>query len=305
MGNGTTGNLNLQSSAVNYCDNLWRHVCIVFDNVMNKYTFYLNGIHRSSSVTGTGLENVQRSYNYLGKSSFSTDSYGTILIDDFRFYASALTQSSICNICGNTYYINNVLLASLFNAYVPFSSVPTPTNYMISQGNLDFRYIYAMYSSGTKFTTNMKCTNSLIDIGTIFNQNTINTINNPITYLNSCTVLGNYGIGPWGWSWGITGTNPFTSSDMWIYTTANDLTNANTTQYSFQQSYIATTTISASLTFMADNNVNAIYINKINVTPAYTINNINITMAITLLPGTNLIDLYCQNSAPGPAGLVF
>ena len=56
---------------------------------------------------------------------------------------------------------------------------------------------------------------------------------------------------------------------------------------------------------MVDNNMNVIYFNKINVTPAYAINSTNITIDITLLPGTNLIDLYCQNATPGTAGLVF
>ena len=83
-----------------------------------------------------------------------------MLIDDFRLYDSALTQSQICcYVCGNTMYYQNTLIASLFNTYVPLSTASSVTNYKIGgKSNISLSNVYAPYSSGTRVYTGY-CTN--------------------------------------------------------------------------------------------------------------------------------------------------
>ena len=49
--NNTNSDVSLGSGS--YCDNLWHHICLVFDSVVNKCTFYLNGVQCLSSVADT------------------------------------------------------------------------------------------------------------------------------------------------------------------------------------------------------------------------------------------------------------
>ena len=116
-------NTALQSTTLSACDNVWRHICIIFDSSTSNYFFYLNGVLSANSTTGTALISVQRTLNYLGKSSYTADSYGTMLIDDFRLYNTALMQNEICAICGNNYYVGMNLMAQLYDAYIPNTSV--------------------------------------------------------------------------------------------------------------------------------------------------------------------------------------
>ena len=56
---------------------------------------------------------------------------------------------------------------------------------------------------------------------------------------------------------------------------------------------------------LGDNFVNYVYINNINILSSQ-INSSQTTLNLTLFPGTNLIDIYCQNHfASNPAGLIF
>jgi len=54
---------------------------------------------------------------------------------------------------------------------------------------------------------------------------------------------------------------------------------------------------------MVDNYLNYLYINKISVTTYRQIGALQ-TISITLLPGINLLDFYCQN-LNSPAGLIY
>ena len=103
--------------------------------------------------------------------------------------------------------------------------------------------------------------------------------------------------------------HPFTAqgwTNYWINYTSNYST-SNNILHSYQQSYICTDTspISATLVFLCDNYTTAIYVNKVNVLPSL-VNSINTSLTITLYPGTNLIDFYCQNQeASGYSGLIY
>ena len=56
-------------------------------------------------------------------------------------------------------YYQNALIAPLFNAYVPFSTATSVTNYKIGgKSNVGFCNVYESYSSGTRVYTGY-CTN--------------------------------------------------------------------------------------------------------------------------------------------------
>ena len=169
---GSENAVNMLPGTPNHCcDGIWRHVAVVFDNSILKYNFYLNGVLCNNSLTGTNMVNTSRPYCYIGRSVFPADSYGTLLIDDFRLYSSALSQSDISAICGNNMYHQNTLLPSLFNAYVPLSNSTVLTHYKIGGGMVDLCNVYAPYSSGTHVNTGF-CLSDSTDIGYIFNANT-------------------------------------------------------------------------------------------------------------------------------------
>ena len=128
----------------------------------------------------------------------------------------------------------------------------------------------------------------------------------------SSAILCNYGTGPWGSAWGISiSPHPFYTNwtNYWIYTKSSDISSADNNQYSFQQSCVSysSTSLSASLTAMCDNYINYVYVNNIQITNYRTFGcNNSQRINITLLPGINLIEFYCQNvDGPGPAGLIF
>ena len=147
--NGNMSNTALQSTTLSACDNVWRHICIIFDSSTSNYFFYMNGVLSANSTTGTALISVQRTLNYLGKSSYTADSYGTMLIDDFRLYNTALMQNEICAICGNNYYVGLNPMAQLYDAYIPNTSVTGVTNMLLGGGGLDLNTVYKTNSTGT------------------------------------------------------------------------------------------------------------------------------------------------------------
>ena len=161
--------------------------------------------------------------------------------------------------------------------------------------------------STTKFITG---TGGQYDISNIFLKY-VSSITNPVTNTLSASSLGAYGIIPWYTSWGITSTNPFTSSNYWIYNSSNSAAWADGLQWSFQQSYVLATATKATIYFLVDNNLNALYVNNINViVPSSTYNNNNSAVTVALYPGTNLIDFYCKNlhtpgASPNPSGIIY
>ena len=128
------------NTSQNMYDGMWHHLTIAYDFSLNYLYLYINGVLWTNHLTtGFNLQTTSRSKNYLGLSNYTGNSYATVLIDDFRLYDSKLSQSDICNVCGSSLYYKNTLIASLFNAYIPFTSAPNATNFMISQRNLDLR----------------------------------------------------------------------------------------------------------------------------------------------------------------------
>ena len=141
-----TGAATLNSTSC--LDGVWRHVAFVFDTSINKYKIYFNGVLFSIFNWPT-IENYTRSYCFIGKSMWGSDSYPTYLLDDFRLYDCTLSQSNISSICGNTFYNNNVLVSSLFNSYVPSGTSASTTGFCMFKSGLDLCKVYAPYSSGS------------------------------------------------------------------------------------------------------------------------------------------------------------
>ena len=322
IGGGTSQTL----CATSCCDGTWRHVAIVYNSSTSKYYFYFNGIMCTNSVAsstiGTIGSNISRSLVYIGKSILTTGNiYATVQIDDFRIYDNVLlTLTNIAQICGNCHLYcyqastsSNVLLNTLLDCYLPSTTQATASNILTKYANtnVDLNSFYAKSSYGTSVIYNYKISTGA-DIGTIFNLCTadVTSVNNPVTNTLSCAKLGSYPFGVWGVSFGITFyPHPFTTqgwTNYWINYTSN-YTTSNNVLHSYQQSYICTDTspISATLVFLCDNYTTAIYVNKVNVLSSL-VNSINTSLTITLYPGTNLIDFYCQNQeASGPSGLIY
>ena len=83
-------------------------------------------------------------------------------------------------------------------------------------------------------------------------------------------------------------------------------TYSTTLPVSCQQFYNnnSTSSLSAILTFFIDDNLNALYINNVNIISynQYTFG--TYSKNITFLPGNNILDFHCQN-AGGTGGLTF
>ena len=198
------------------------------------------------------------------------------------------------------------------DCYLPSTTQATATNILTKYANtnVDLNSFYAKSSYGTSGIYKYKISTGA-DIGTIFNLWTadVTSMNNPITNTLLCAVLRAHGMGLWGTVWGITGTNPFNTTswtNYWIQYTS-DFTHSNNLQYSFQQCYISayTSPISASIIFLCDNYADYLYINYVNILPS-RIDSTATTLNLTLFPGTNLIDFYCQNmEGSAYAGLIF
>ena len=137
----------------------------------------------------------------------------------------------------------------------------------------------------------------------------VNKINFPVTNTIPATVVISYNSYLWNNNWGIPSgvTNPFNSSDTWIYTSSKDYTGTSTdnSQHSFQINYNNTSTsiINATLNAMADSAIISISINNTNI--PFVTNSKLVIVQITLLPGINLIDINAINSDGTFGGLVF
>lgn len=125
-----------------------------------------------------------------------------------------------------------------------------------------------------------------------------------ISYLQSGTAaptLGLFGIGPWG-----SGSGFVDSSAYWIWNISTAASDAPSGIYfHFNRQITVSSSTPAVLHVISDNGGTA-YLNTVSLggiadggwgTTAYP------RFSITLLPGTNLIDLYCSN-AGGPAGVI-
>ena len=81
-----------------YSDNVWRHVGWVLNSYGNgtgTWTIYLNGMMSQQLQSMQYPNAVQRSHNYLGKSSRARDPNFFGAISDFRLYSRVLNVTEI------------------------------------------------------------------------------------------------------------------------------------------------------------------------------------------------------------------
>jgi len=113
---GFIGPLNLEITASSLCLTLnqWQLLTARFDGQL--FSIYING---SLTVSGTQasanysqLPPLNRTQNYVGKSSFNWDGYSHSFIDDLRFYNKSLTQQEIVDLIMMNYDVKNSKTAS-------------------------------------------------------------------------------------------------------------------------------------------------------------------------------------------------
>ena len=102
---GTSGNLflgrydalggaNYTTNTTNYCDNKWHHVVLTYNGTT--YTVYVDNAVIKSQVA-PGVETVNRINNYIARSSWP-DPYGSLSLDDFRIYNTALNSTDLTSL---------------------------------------------------------------------------------------------------------------------------------------------------------------------------------------------------------------
>lgn len=88
------GNNNIFNPNININDNIWRHFAFTC-STSGYYTFYVNNVI-IYQVQGNYTTNRQYNYNFIGKSTVSTDNYAINGgIDEFRLYKRELNVSEI------------------------------------------------------------------------------------------------------------------------------------------------------------------------------------------------------------------
>ena len=107
------------------CDGNWRHiafVCTYGTVTSSKYDYYVNGMY--NTFNGFRVRNISRTSNFIGKSNY-TDGTTTMMLDDFRLYNSALSQSDILSIYRSGFYIPDytLVLWYTFNDWTAGSSI--------------------------------------------------------------------------------------------------------------------------------------------------------------------------------------
>lgn len=89
--NGASGQSVVSSATIPL--NTWTHVAAVLNGTLAK--IYINGVERASGTFATAPANVSRAYCYIGRSGWSADSYANMMMDEFRIWSVARTQSEI------------------------------------------------------------------------------------------------------------------------------------------------------------------------------------------------------------------
>lgn len=69
---------------------------------------YKNGILIAGNINGNPVKFLTRTYQYIGKSIYSSDGYFKGAIDDLRIYQKALSEPEIINLFGNTLSLDEV-----------------------------------------------------------------------------------------------------------------------------------------------------------------------------------------------------
>ena len=97
-GNGVGGYSNVDVTGYSINDNVWRHLVWTISPT-GEYKIYINGSLLTTLATGFYPPSVLRSKCYLSWTAFSGNGYGmTGGIENFRYYATVLSQSDVNNI---------------------------------------------------------------------------------------------------------------------------------------------------------------------------------------------------------------
>ena len=100
-------------NSTNYCDNKWHHIVIVGNG--SSLSFYIDNV-KLNTMQYKILEPAERVTNSIGRSSYTSDAYASIQIDDFRWY---------------TLPLNDVDVTALFN-YKKTETITQKVQYFVS-----------------------------------------------------------------------------------------------------------------------------------------------------------------------------
>ena len=80
------------TNSTNYCDNKWHH--IVVSGTGSSLSFYVDNV-KLNTMQYKILEPAERVNNAIGRSSYASDAYTSIQIDDFRWYTVPLSDIDV------------------------------------------------------------------------------------------------------------------------------------------------------------------------------------------------------------------
>ena len=98
------GNYGLLDSSKAIPTNTWTHIAAVLNG--NNASLYLNCSMTDSTIESYTARNVVRSYNYIGKSNWGSDSLANARFRNVRIYNRGLSQSEIVADFYNTFSFN-------------------------------------------------------------------------------------------------------------------------------------------------------------------------------------------------------
>jgi hypothetical protein len=89
-----SGALNYTTNTTNYCDNKWHHFVCMYNGTT--FLIYVDNVLIKSQVA-PAIETVNRVNNWIGRSSWP-DPYGSLSLDDFRIYNTALNSTDLSSL---------------------------------------------------------------------------------------------------------------------------------------------------------------------------------------------------------------
>ena len=104
----------------NYCDNKWHHIAVVSDGSL--LVVYADNV-KINTFELTALQSVQWVNNYIGRSLGQNVAYSTMQIDDFRVYATTLTNSDIATVFNYKNTQKNIVASNIQPFSVPAVSM--------------------------------------------------------------------------------------------------------------------------------------------------------------------------------------
>lgn len=205
----SSGNQTLMDLGVDYNDNTWRHMAIVFWESLSKWEVYVDGV-KTSTLTGANYPVITSNFkNYIGKSTNITDNYYNGYIDDFRVYNTSLssttisylilmgkydislnaaTGASLISEADKRYYVKVTGINGASDYSTTSSSVQSAktlgqiTNFSITASDISsvymswdgsYSYVILENSTNSTFTSNYTST-SYTTVSSIYNKNGLN-----------------------------------------------------------------------------------------------------------------------------------